>query len=142
MSQSFFLPVREVMTRDPERIEGLATVPEALDRMKARHISSLVVERRDAQDEFGLLLVADVAREVIGQSRPLSRTNVYEVATKPAPTVDADMNIKYAIRYMARFGLSHCVVLHGRDLVGLVTLRDLTLRYVEVAAAKTKPQKA
>lgn len=135
MSRSFFLPVRDVMTRDPERIEGLATVQEALDRMKARHVSSLVVERRDAQDEFGLLLVADVAREVIGESRPPSRTNVYEVATKPAPTVDADMNVKYAIRYMARFGLSHCVVLHGRDLVGLVTLRDLTLRYVEEAAA-------
>lgn len=135
MSQSFFLPVREVMTRDPERIEGLETVQAALNRMRARHISSLVVERRDARDEFGLLLVADVAREVIGRSRPLSRTNVYEVATKPAPTVDADMNIKYAIRHMGRLGLTHCVVLHGRELVGLVTLRDLTLRFVEEAAA-------
>ena len=69
MSQSLFLPVSEVMTQTPERIEGLATVQEALDRMKSRHISSLVVERRDAQDEFGLLLVADIAREVIGQSQ-------------------------------------------------------------------------
>lgn len=135
MSQSFFLPVREVMTRDPERIAGLATVQEALDRMKARRIGSLVVERRDAHDEYGLLLVADVAREVIGQNRPLSRTNVYEIATKPAPTVDAEMNIKYAIRHMARLGLSHCVVLHGRELVGLATLRDMTHRYVEEAAA-------
>jgi len=142
MSQSFFVPVKEVMTRDLELIEGLATVQEALDRMNARHISSLVVERRDAQDEFGLLLVADVAREVIGQSRPLSRTNVYEVATKPAPTVDSDMNIKYAIRHMAKLGLSHSIVLHGRELVGLVTLRDLTLRYVkETAAAKDRQEK-
>jgi CBS domain-containing protein len=135
MSQSFFLPVREVMTRDPERIGGLATVQEALDRMKARRIGSLVVERRDAQDEYGLLLVADVAREVIGQNRPISRTSVYEIATKPAPTVDAEMNIKYAIRHMARLGLSHCVVLHGRDLVGLATLRDMTHRYVEESTA-------
>jgi len=73
MSQSFFVPVRDVMTRDPERIEGLATVQQALDRMKARHISSLVVERRDAQDEFGLLLAADVAREVISQSEGVSQ---------------------------------------------------------------------
>jgi CBS domain-containing protein len=51
-----------------------------------------------------------------------------------------NQDIKYAIRQMARLGLSHCVVLQGRDLVGLVTLRDLTLRYVEeVAAAKDKP---
>jgi CBS domain-containing protein len=135
MSQSFFLPVRDVMTRNPERIEGLATIQEALNRMKELHISSLVMERRDTRDEFGLLLVADIAREVIGQNRALTRTNVYEVATKPAPTVDADMNIKYAIRHMARLELSHCVVLHGRELVGLVTLRDMTLRYLEDAAA-------
>jgi len=133
MSQSFFLPVKEVMTRDPERIDGLATVQEALNRMKARNISSLVVERRDAQDEFGLLLVADVAREIISHNRPLGRTNVYEIATKPAPAVDADMNIKYAIRHMAKLGLSHCIVSHGRDLVGVITLRDMTLRYVEEA---------
>lgn len=143
MSQGFFLPVREVMTRDPERIEGLATVQDALERMRARHISSLVVDRRDARDEFGLVLIADVAREAIGRNRPLARTNVYEVATKPAPTVDADMNIKYAIRYMARLGLSHCVVLHGRELVGLVTLRDLTLGFVGMlSAGKDTPERA
>jgi CBS domain-containing protein len=139
MSQSFFLPVKEVMTRDPERIEGLATVQDALARMQARHISSLVVERRDAQDEFGLLLVGDIAREVIGRNRSPSRTNVYEIMTKPAPAVDADMSIKYAIRHMARLGLSHCVVLHGRDLVGLVTLRDMTLQYVEAVGSKAQP---
>ena len=134
MSESFFLPVKEVMTRDPERIDGLATVEEALARMKARHISSLVVERRDSRDEFGLLLAADIAREVIGRNRPVSRTNVYEMMTKPAPAVDADMNIKYAIRHMSRLGLSQCIVLQGRELVGLVTLRDMTVRYVEEAA--------
>lgn len=134
MSESFFLPVKEVMTRDPERIDGLATVEEALARMKARHISSLVVERRDSRDEFGLLLVADVAREVIARNRPLGRINVYEIMTKPAPALDADMNIKYAIRHMARLGLSHCIVLQGRELVGLVTLRDMTVRYVEATS--------
>jgi len=139
MSESFFLPVREVMTRDPERIEGLATVEEALTRMNALNISSLVVDRRDTRDEFGLLLVADIARESIGRNRPLNRTNVYEIMTKPAPALDADMNIKYAIRHMARLGLSHCVVLHGRELVGLVTLRDMLVQFVGKAAGARPP---
>lgn len=138
MSQSIFLPVSEVMTRDPQRIEGLATVQQALERMSARNISSLVVERRDDQDEFGLLLVADIAREVIGRNRPVSRTSVYEVMIKPAPAVDADMNIKYAIRYMSRLALSHCIVLHARELVGLVTLRDMALRFVEMSDAPAR----
>lgn len=131
MSSAFFLPVEAVMTPDPERIDGFATIEEALARMKQRQISSLVVERRDKHDEFGLLLVTDIAREVVGRDRPVSRTNVYEIMTKPAPAVDADMNIKYAVRHMAMFKLSHCIVSRGRDLVGLVTLRDMTLRYAQ-----------
>ena len=129
MNRSFYLPVKAVMTRDLQCIEGLATIQDALARMKAHHISSLIVERRNDEDEFGLLLVGDIARHVIARNRPAIRTNVYEVMIKPAPAVDADMNIKYAIRHMARLDLSHCIVLHGRELVGLVTLREMTMRF-------------
>jgi len=131
---SFFLPVRQVMNPAPVCIAGLASVQEALETMKANDISSLIVERRDPQDEFGIVLLTDVAREVIGQSRSITRTSVYEIMVKPAPAVDADMNIKYAIRHMSRLGLSHCLVLEGRELVGLVSLRQLALRYFEEAA--------
>ncbi len=132
MSATTFVPVREIMIPDPVSIEGLATVRQALELMKSRNISSVVVKRRDEQDEFGLLLIGDIAREVIGRNRPVSRTSVYEIMTKPAPALDADMNIKYAVRHMARLGLTHCLVLQARELVGLVTLRDMALRYLEV----------
>ena len=138
MSEEFFVPVADVMTRDPERIGGLATVEEALDRMRAHGISSLVVERRDARDEFGLLHVADIAREVIARNRSLGRTSVYEIMTKPAPVLDSEMNIKYAIRHMASLGLSHCIVVHARELQGLVTLRDMAIRFVEATGAARK----
>ena len=131
---SFFLPVRQVMNPAPVCIAGLASVQDALKMMKANDISSLIVERRDPQDEFGIVLLTDLARDVIGQSRSITRTSVYEIMVKPAPAVDADMNIKYAIRHMSRLGLSHCLVLEGRELVGLVSLRQLALRYFEEAA--------
>jgi CBS domain-containing protein len=123
--------VKEVMVPDPMRIDGLATIRDALASMRARDISALVVDRRDAQDEFGLLLLSDIASDLISRNRPIARVNVYEVMIKPAPSVDADMHIKYAIRHMARHGFSHCVVMHGRELAGLVTLRDMTLRFVD-----------
>lgn len=135
MSDGFFLPVREVMTKNPTCIDGLATIEEALATMGSKNISSLVVDRRDARDEYGLLLVVDIAREIISQNRAPARSSVYEVMTKPAPAVDADMNIKYAIRSMARLGLSHSVVLDGRELAGVVTLRDMTMRYIASAEA-------
>jgi CBS domain-containing protein len=126
-----FLPVRDVMSPDPVRIDGFATVRDALALMRERAISALVVERRDARDEFGMLLVTDIAREVIGRNRPVARTDVYEIMAKPAPAVDADMNIRYAIRHLARFDLSHALVLYQRELVGLVTLREMTIRFIE-----------
>lgn len=131
MTNRPLIRVSDVMRREPALIDGMATAEEALALMSARSISSLVVKRRDADDEFGLVLIADIAREIIGRGRPLARTNVYEIMTKPAPMVDAQMNIKYAIRHMTSCRYTHCIVLQGRDLAGVVTMRDMAVRYIE-----------
>lgn len=123
--------VSDVMRREPSIVDGMATAEEALALMSSRNISSLVVQRRDADDEFGLVLIADIAREIIGRGRPLARTNVYEIMTKPAPMVDAEMNIKYAIRHMSACRYTHSIVLRGRELAGVVTMRDMAVRYIE-----------
>ncbi|MCW5717919.1 MAG: CBS domain-containing protein [Bauldia sp.] len=133
MKDGASLRVREVMTTQPSTIDGMATVEAALAMMRDRSISSLVVDRRDPGDEYGLVLVSDIAREAVGRSRPVSRIQVYEVMQKPAPYLTADMKLKYAVRQMSRFGLTHCIVLDGRDMVGIVSLRDMTVRFLEAA---------
>lgn len=133
MTDKLFLPVRDAMTHDPVLIDGMATIADALALMRERKISSLVIDRRDERDEYGMLLVSEIAREVVGGNRPVTRTNVYEVMIKPAPSLDGAMNIKYAVRHMSRLALTHCLVLDGRNLLGLVTLRDMTMRYLDHA---------
>lgn len=130
-SAAYHLPVREAMTPDPVVVDGLMTVSDALPLMRDRDISSLVVARRDDRDEYGIVLVADIAREVINQNRVPSRTHLYEVMAKPAPSLDAEMNVRYAIRLMHRLGLTHALVLDGRRLVGIVTLRDLVVHFID-----------
>jgi CBS domain-containing protein len=49
--------------------------------------------------------------------------------TKPALTVAAEMNVKYAIRLLARFAINRALVTRDGELVGLVTLRDLVVGY-------------
>jgi CBS domain-containing protein len=49
--------------------------------------------------------------------------------TKPALTVAADMNVKYAIRLLSRFEINRALVTRDDALVGLVTLRDLVVGY-------------
>lgn len=124
------LPLREAMTEGPIVVDGLTSVSEAIAMMRARTISALVVERRNDRDEYGIVLIADIAREIVGNNRSPSRTHLYEVMTKPALTIDAEMNARYAIRLMQRLGLTHALVVEGRRLVGIVTLRDLVVRCI------------
>lgn len=124
------LKVSDVMSTSVHIIEATATVHDAIGEMQRAGASSLVVNRRDAHDEYGLVTVTDVAREVIAQNRSADRVNVYEIMSKPVISVSADMQTKYAIRLLVRFGVSRTLVIDdARTPVGIVTLRDLVLRH-------------
>ena len=126
-----FNTVRDVMTPMPVPIDGLATVREALDRMRANQVRSLVIQRRRPGDEYGIVVVSDIANKVIARNRSPDRVNVYEIMSKPVLTVNADMEIKYAIRLLGRFGLSRGVVIDRNEAVGFVTLTDMVFRFYE-----------
>ncbi len=122
--------VSEAMTASVHTIDAMATVKDAIQAMREHGVSSLAVERRDEHDEFGLLVIADIAREVIAVNRAAERVNVYEIMSKPVVSLPADMSIKYAVRLLVRFELSRALVIDAaREPVGIVTLRDMVLRY-------------
>jgi len=122
--------VSQAMTASVHTIDAMATVQDAIQVMRTHKVSSLAVERRDENDEFGLLVIVDIAREVISKNRATERVNVYEIMSKPVVTLPADMSIKYAVRLLVRFELSRALVVDSaRKPVGIVTLRDMVLRY-------------
>jgi CBS domain-containing protein len=125
------------MTGQPHVVDGLATVREAMDLMRRERVNSLVIDRRHDRDEYGIVVVGDIAEHIIGRNRSPDRTNVYEIMSKPVLSVEADMDIKYAVRLLTRFGLSRAVVLEQGELIGIVTLRDLVFRYIPPADAGT-----
>jgi CBS domain-containing protein len=124
------ITVSEAMTASVRTIDATATVKDAIQMMREHALSSLAVERRDEHDEYGLLVIADIAREVIAKGRSAERINVYEIMSKPVLALPADMKIKYAVRLLVRFDLSRALVVDsGRRPVGIVTLRDMVLCY-------------
>lgn len=131
--------VGDVMSPMVRMIALTASVAEALEAMRDAGVSSLVVERRDDNDEFGLIVVTDIAREVVAKDRAADRVNVYEVMSKPVLTVPVDMQSKYAVRLLVRFNLSRALVVdETRSPVGIVTLRDLVLRHATDAAEEPR----
>lgn len=128
MSGEVPMRVADLMSADVHSVDGLATVAEAMAVMRRHSISSLVVSRRDADDEFGLLVVSDIASQVVAAGRAPERVHVYEVMSKPVLTLPSDMLARYATRLLVRLGLSRAVVVdQDRNLLGMATLRDLVL---------------
>ena len=134
MREDSYLKVRDVMTPSPHMIDGLASVTHAMDVMKRHQVSSLVIDRRHDGDEYGILVVQDIAAKVIGEDRSPDRTSVYQIMSKPVIVLYADMNIKYAIRLLVRLGFSRGVVLEHGKVVGIVTMRDMVYRYIPMDA--------
>lgn len=124
--------VGDVMTSSIRTIGRMDTVAQAIQAMREAGVSSLVVERRDPDDEYGLLTIAHVAREVIAKARAAERVNVYEVMAKPVLTLPIDMQTQFAVRLLVQFRLTRALVVdHSRIPVGIVTLRDMVLRHAE-----------
>ena len=124
--------VADVTRTSPHIVSGLASVQTAIEEMNHHNISSLIIERRHDGDEYGIVTVRDIAAKVIAINRSTERTSVYEIMTKPVLTLNADMNVKYALRLLARHGLSRALVIGNKELLGLVTLRDMVLSYAHI----------
>ena len=58
--------VRDCMKADVTEVDGHMDVLSAMKVMKKVGVTSLIVKRRDEDDEYGLLLFSDIARKVIG----------------------------------------------------------------------------
>ena len=120
--------VRDVMATDLHSIDGLANIDEAMRLMREQGVSSLIVTRRDSDDEVGLLEVAAVAANVVARNRAPDRVSVYEAMAKPVLTLPPDMLARYAVCLLVNLGLTRAVVVdEDRNAVGMVTLRDLVL---------------
>lgn len=127
MSTQSWGQVRDCMRTEVTEVEGTLDVLSALKIMKKVGATSLIVKRRDEQDEYGLLLFSDVAKKVIAKDRAPERVSVYEVMAKPVLTVRPDMEIRYCARLFENFGISHAPVVENDRIVGIVSFYLLVL---------------
>jgi len=127
MSSLNWGPVRDCMRTNVTEVDGKLDVLSALKIMKEVGATSLIVKRRDEQDEIGMLLFSDVAKKVIAKDRAPARVNVYEIMAKPVLTVRPDMEVRYCARLFENFGISHAPVVEGGKVVGMVSFYLLVL---------------
>ncbi len=119
------IKARDVMHDKHLELDGMATVEQALEAMKAANASTIIVKKRDEYDAFGIVLLSDIAKKVLAQDRPSRRVNVYEIMSKPVIQVDPDMDVRYVARLFDRFGLSNAPVIENGKVIGVISYQEL-----------------
>ncbi|MGL6260996.1 CBS domain-containing protein [Vibrio sp. WXL210] len=119
--------VSDVMSNNYVMIDGLATVQDGINLAREHRVKALIVAKRNAGDEYGIVLMNDIAKKVLAQNRSPERTNIYEVMTKPALSVSSTMNVKYCARLFERFGISRAPVIDDQQVVGMVSYNNIVI---------------
>ncbi len=119
--------VKDVMKTDFGTIDGIATVADALKKMKTLKTAVLIVNKRNEDDEYGMVTSGDIARHVLAKDRAPDRVNVYEIMSKPVISVHPDMDIRYCSRLFANYNLVRAPVLENKQIVGMVSPNSLVL---------------
>jgi len=128
MNDKPIVRVRDVMKTDFDLIDGKLTVKDALDAMKHVDTKALVVNKRHDDDEFGIVLLSDIAKQVLAKDRSPERVNVYEIMSKPVISVPPEMDIRYCARMFEQFGLSRATVIEAGRMVGIVSFTDMVMK--------------
>ena len=126
------IKVRDVMRDNVTFVDGSIDVMEAMRVMKAAKSTSLIVRKRTDDDEFGMILFSDIAKQVIAKDRAPERVNAFEVMAKPVVSVRPDMSIRFCARLFENFGISHAPVIDQQKGVGIVSYYLLVLGAIDL----------
>ena len=120
--------VQDIMRTHFGRIDRREKIRMALSMMQDSNARALLVNKRDEDDELGILVLADIAKQVLARDKSPDRVNVYEIMSKPVIQVTPSMNIRYCARLFDRFGLERAPVVENGEILGIVSYHVLVLR--------------
>ena len=120
--------VKDIMRTRFGRIDRRETVRTAISMMQDSNARALIVNKRDKEDELGIVVLADIAKLVLARDKSPDRVNVYEIMSKPVIQVTPNMNIRYCARLFDRFGLERAPVVENGEILGIVSYHVLVLR--------------
>ena len=127
MNAKRIVRVRDVMKTEFDMVEGMDTVADALRNSKHPETKCFIVNIRHEDDEYGIVLLADIAKKVLAKDKAAERVNIYEIMTKPAISVDPEMDIRYCVRLFENFGLLRVPVVENKKVIGIVGYTDIVL---------------
>jgi CBS domain-containing protein len=109
-------------------IEAYQTVLEGARFMMEHNIGALPVLRNG--ELVGIFSERDIMNRVVALGRTPGTTKISEVMTANPKAVSVQETVENSLFLMREFGFRHLPIVDGKELKGLVSLRDMLLRYV------------
>jgi CBS domain-containing protein len=120
--------LREIVKdRKVYSVEATRTVLEAARYMMEHNVGAVPVLR--SGELTGILSERDIMNRVVAVGRTPGTTAVSEVMTANPRAVSADESIEECLFIMREFGFRHLPIVDGKELKGLVSLRDILMRH-------------
>jgi CBS domain-containing protein len=117
-------------------IDARRTVLEAARFMMEHNIGALPV-MRDGQ-LAGIFSERDVMNRVVAVGRTPGTTEIAEVMTANPRSVSAHETVEECLFIMREFGFRHLPIVEGKELRGLVSLRDILMRHADDLENQTR----
>jgi CBS domain-containing protein len=139
------LNVEDVMVDDVITIGADVAVHKAVKLMNKHEIGCLVVVLKGKP--IGIITERDMLRRVLAKSVDPEKVTVSDIMSAPLIMGKPKMEIENAVRLMFRTKIKKLPVVHRGNLIGLVTLTDLTrfqpqiIRILKKLAVKELPPK-
>ena len=117
-------------------VEASRTVLEAARYMMEHNVGAVPVLRNG--ELTGILSERDIMNRVVAVGRTPGTTAVSEVMTANPRAVSAEESIEDCLFIMREFGFRHLPIVDGRDLKGLVSLRDVLMHQAAEIERQTR----
>jgi CBS domain-containing protein len=116
--------IRDVMTKDPQALEGGASVIEAARLMRDEDAG--IVPVVEGEKLVGAVTDRDIAVRVVAEGKSPESVTVGEIASRDLVTIDPQQELSEALRLMARHQVRRLpVVEEDGKLVGIVAQADI-----------------
>src|SRR5437867_2952903 len=122
---------RRVYSIDADR-----TVLEGARYMMEHNFGALPVLRNG--ELAGIISERDIMNRVVAVGRLPGTTKISEVMTANPRSINVDETVENCLFLMREFGFRHVPICDGKELKGLVSLRDLLMRYVAQKEAESR----
>lgn len=117
--------VKDIMTTDVVTISPYAKVRALLNLMREKEVKSVIVERVNAHDAFGIVTYTNILKAIFSEDGDMDLLNVYDIYSKPVLMVSQELDIRYAARMMVQHDIKRLIVSHSNELMGLISMNDV-----------------